>query len=152
MNAPQITATIALYVDLFRDHARAAAKSVAKTFLASGYRVAIDDMGPEMVNQLDLFDLPFNMVKLDKQVVLRSETDLLARSYLQRTVNNARGRSLSVIAEGIENEAMWNRMRDLGVEYAQGFLIARAMPAAALPSWLEAWSSQTALPPDRAPN
>lgn len=117
----------------------------------AGYRVAIDDMGPEMVNQLDLFDLPFNMVKLDKQVVLRSETDLLARSYLQRTVDNARSRSLGVIAEGIENEAMWHRMRNLGVEYAQGFLIARAMPATALPSWLYGWSTQASLPPDRDP-
>ena len=117
----------------------------------AGYRVAIDDMGPDMMNQLDLFDLPFNVVKLDKQVVLRSETDAFAQSYLQRTVDNAHRRSLSIIAEGIENEAMWNRIRDLGVEYAQGFLIARALPASALPSWLEAWSAQTALPPDRKP-
>ena len=117
----------------------------------AGYRVAIDDMGPDMMNQLELFNLPFNVVKLDKQVVLRSETDPLAQTYLQRTVDSAHRRSLSVIAEGIENEAMWHRMRDLGVEYAQGFLIARAMPAAALPSWITGWSSQTALPPDRKP-
>ena len=108
-------------------------------------------MGPDMVNQLDLFDLPFNVVKLDKQVVLRSETDPFAQSYLQRTVENARRRSLSIIAEGIENGAMWNRMRDMGVDYAQGFLIARALPASALPSWVEAWSAQSALPPDREP-
>ena len=117
----------------------------------AGYRVAIDDMGPEMMNQLNLFDLPFNVVKLDKQVVLRSQTDLLARNYLKRTVNNAKSRSLEVIAEGIENEAMWVRMRDMDVEYGQGFLIARALPAAALPIWLEAWSNQLALPPDREP-
>jgi EAL domain-containing protein (putative c-di-GMP-specific phosphodiesterase class I) len=108
-------------------------------------------MGPEMMNQLNLFDLPFNVVKLDKQVVLRSQTDLLARNYLKRTVNNAKSRSLEVIAEGIENEAMWVRMRDMDVEYGQGFLIARALPAAALPIWLEAWSNQLALPPDREP-
>ncbi|WP_158745889.1 EAL domain-containing protein [Acidisphaera sp. L21] len=118
----------------------------------AGYQVAIDDMGPEMMNQLDLFDLPFNVVKLDKEVVLRSEANALARSYLQRTVDNAHRRSLSVIAEGIENEAMWNRMRDLGVEYAQGFLIGRPLPASALPSWLEGWSSQDSLPPDREPS
>ena len=41
MKAPPATGTIALYVDLFRDHARAAAKSVAKTFLSSGYHVAL---------------------------------------------------------------------------------------------------------------
>ncbi len=118
---------------------------------AAGYRVAIDDMGPEMMNQIELFDLPFSVVKLDKHVVLRSEHDPLARSYLQRTVDNAHARSLSVIAEGIENEAMWRRMLELGVEHAQGFLIGRAMPANALPSWLSAWSAQGSLPPDRVP-
>jgi NAD+ kinase len=41
MNAPPKIATIALYVDMYRDHARAAAKSVARTFLASGYHVAL---------------------------------------------------------------------------------------------------------------
>ncbi len=118
----------------------------------AGYRVAIDDMGPEMINQVELFDLPFSVVKLDKQVVLRSETDPLAHRYLQRTIANAQSRSLRIIAEGIENEAMWNRMRDMGVEYAQGFLVARALPAGALASWLESWSSQTGLPPDRQPS
>ena len=44
---------------------------------------------------------------------------------------------------------MWIHMRDMGVEYAQGFLIARALPASALPMWLDAWSNQLALPHDR---
>ena len=120
-----------------------------KTWRNAGYRVAIDDMGPEMMNQANLFDLPFNIVKLDKQVVLKSQTDPLARNYLKRTVDNAKSRSLEVIVEGIENEAMWLRMREMGVEYAQGFLIARALPASALSVWLEAWSNQVALPQDR---
>ena len=109
---------------------------------AAGYRVAIDDMGPEMMHQLELFDLPFSLIKLDKEIVLRSEHDTLARRYLQRTVDNAHRRSLAVIAEGIENEAMWERMDELGVEYIQGYLVARAMPAAALGDWLEMWSAQ----------
>jgi EAL domain-containing protein (putative c-di-GMP-specific phosphodiesterase class I) len=116
----------------------------------AGYRVAIDDMGPEMMNQRELFDLPFNVVKLDKDVVLRSQTDHLAFRYLQRTVDNAKLRYLSIIAEGIENEAMWNRMRDMGVEHAQGFLIARALPANALGAWIDAWNAQLTLPPDRS--
>ena len=102
-----------------------------------------------MMNQINLFDLPFNVVKLDKQVVLKSQHDPLARNYLKRTVNNAKIRSLEVIVEGIENEAMWVRMREMKVDYAQGFLIARALPASALPIWLEAWSNQLNLPTDR---
>ena len=47
---------------------------------------------------------------------------------------------------------MWVRMDELGVEYIQGFLVARAMPAAVLGAWLEAWAAQVALPPDRVPS
>jgi EAL domain-containing protein (putative c-di-GMP-specific phosphodiesterase class I) len=107
-----------------------------------GYHLAIDDLGPEMVNQTDLFDLPFHVVKLDKTIVLRSRTNQLAQRYLQRTIANAQARSLRIIAEGIEDGALWIGMRDLGVDYAQGFLISRAMPAAALEDWLKIWDAR----------
>jgi EAL domain-containing protein (putative c-di-GMP-specific phosphodiesterase class I) len=107
-----------------------------------GYHLAIDDLGPEMVNQTDLFDLPFHVVKLDKTVVLRSRDNALAQRYLQRTIANAQARSLRIIAEGIEDGPLWVRMRDLGVDYAQGFLIARAMPATALEGWLKSWDAR----------
>ncbi len=43
MKAPPRSETIALYVDLFRDHARAAARSIARAFVADGYAVALCD-------------------------------------------------------------------------------------------------------------
>lgn len=109
---------------------------------ALGYRLAIDDMGPDMMNQAGLFDMAFHAVKLDKQIVLRSRADALARRYLQRTVALAQSRSLNVIAEGIEDQVMWDRMAEMGVDQAQGFLIARALPAAALPAWLDHWNGR----------
>ncbi len=112
----------------------------------AGYHIAIDDLGPSMVNQIELFDLPFTAVKLDKDIVLRSQFNRLAERYLQRTVANAQSRSLSIIAEGIEDESLWRRMREMGVDQAQGFLVARAMPAAALPIWLQAWDAYARLP------
>jgi EAL domain-containing protein (putative c-di-GMP-specific phosphodiesterase class I) len=107
-----------------------------------GYHLAIDDLGPEMVNQTDLFDLPFHVVKLDKTVVLRSRDNQHAQRYLQRTIANAQARSLRIIAEGIEDGPLWIRMRDQGVDYAQGFLISRAMPASALEAWLQSWEAR----------
>jgi EAL domain-containing protein (putative c-di-GMP-specific phosphodiesterase class I) len=109
---------------------------------ATGYHLAIDDLGPEMVNQTDLFDLPFDVVKLDKGIVLRSRDNQLAQRYLQRTIANAQARSLSIIAEGIEDAPLWVRMRDLGVDHAQGFLIARSMPGAMLEDWLRNWEAR----------
>ena len=88
--------------------------------------------------------MPFHTVKLDKGIVLRSRADPLARRYLQRTVSNAQSNSLSIIAEGIEDETLWQHMANLGVDHAQGFLIARALPAAALPVWLDLWNGHAA--------
>lgn len=112
-----------------------------------GYRLAIDDMGPEVVNQAGLFDMAFHTVKLDKQIVLRSRTDPLADRYLQRTVMLAQSRSLDIIAEGIEDRTAWDRMAAMGVDHAQGFLMARALPAGALAEWLAHWARTASLGP-----
>jgi EAL domain-containing protein (putative c-di-GMP-specific phosphodiesterase class I) len=47
-----------------------------------------------------------------------------------------------VVAEGVETQEMWDRLRALGVQEAQGFFIARPLPAAAVPVWLEAWRTR----------
>ena len=112
----------------------------------AGYGVAIDDMGPEMANQTELLSLPFTAVKLDKPAVLRSEAEKPAYRYVQRTVTNAQRHGLAVIAEGVEDAAAWTRMAGLGVDQVQGFLVARPLPAAALPAWLDAWPVQPSLP------
>jgi len=46
---------------------------------------------------------------------------------------------LQVVAEGVEDEAVLNRIWGLGCDRAQGFLIARPMPAAAVPRWIASW-------------
>ncbi len=112
----------------------------------AGYGVAIDDVGPDMANQPELFALPFSAVKLDKGAVLRSDADKPAYRYVQRTVMSARRHGLTVVAEGVENAAAWTRMAGLGADQVQGFLVARPLPAAALGAWLETWPG---LPPGR---
>jgi EAL domain-containing protein (putative c-di-GMP-specific phosphodiesterase class I) len=48
-----------------------------------------------------------------------------------------------VVAEGVETRDMWDRVGALGVQEAQGYFIARPLPAAAVPVWLEAWRGTT---------
>ncbi len=115
----------------------------------AGYGVAIDDLGPDMANQQELFTLPFSAVKLDKAVVLRSDAEKPVYRYVRHTVMGAKRHGLTVIAEGVENAAAWTRMAGLGVDQVQGFLVARPLPAAAVPAWLDAWAAQPGLPRDR---
>jgi EAL domain-containing protein (putative c-di-GMP-specific phosphodiesterase class I) len=59
-----------------------------------------------------------------------------------RVVDTAKGRGLTVTAEGVEHAATWDRLVGLGVDQAQGFLIARPLMAVAIPVWLRRWSKR----------
>lgn len=109
-----------------------------------GYQIVIDDVGPA-VPLLDLLlDLPFTGMKLDKELVLRMRTAPDALAMVQRTIETAKQRGLTVVAEGVEDVEMWHLVRRLGVDQAQGFLVAHPLPAAAVPVWLKSWQEQPA--------
>ncbi|HUN41928.1 MAG TPA: EAL domain-containing protein [Acetobacteraceae bacterium] len=118
--------------------------AVLERLRALGYRVAIDDVSPGMNGVSELLNLPFSGLKLDKDVVQAIHTSPSMLAYVQRLIETAKARKLTVVAEGVEDIATWRRMQALGVDLAQGFLVARPLPLAAVPIWLEAWRGQSA--------
>jgi EAL domain-containing protein (putative c-di-GMP-specific phosphodiesterase class I) len=110
----------------------------------AGYGLAIDDVGPAMRDHEDLFALPFTAMKLDKDVVHASADSAVALRFVERATAVARRSGLLVIAEGIKTAADWARMERLGVDAAQGFLIARPLTAVATVIWHAAWSRRRA--------
>jgi EAL domain-containing protein (putative c-di-GMP-specific phosphodiesterase class I) len=110
-----------------------------------GYGIAIDDVGPGVPRLAPLLDLPFTSLKLDKDLVQRVCASDPVRAFLAETIVAAHGCGMTVVAEGVETEAIWNEMRDLGADEIQGFLAARPLPVAAVPIWWDAWVRQTAL-------
>lgn len=123
----------------------AALRAVLERLAAGGYRVTIDDVFPAMPRLDELLQLPFGGLKFDRSVVqaLDRSADLLG--FTQRVIAGAKSRGQAIVAEGVEDTATWHRVAALGVEYAQGFLVARSMPADAVSAWLEAWRGQAAL-------
>lgn len=113
---------------------------------ALGYGVSIDDVGPAVPQLLPLLDLPFTCMKLDKDIVRRSMDDADALAFLVTKSNTAKARGMTVVAEGVETQALWDRMLSIGVDEAQGFLVARPLPASAVPIWLEAWQADESRP------
>jgi EAL domain-containing protein (putative c-di-GMP-specific phosphodiesterase class I) len=104
-----------------------------------GYRISIDDVGPAVKNLDRLLTLPFTGLKLDKGIVRMIGTAGPGASMAPRVVEQAHQHGLSVVAEGVETREMWDLLRALGVQEAQGYFIARPLPVAAVPVWLEAW-------------
>ena len=120
----------------------AALGRVLEGLRAEGYRISIDDVAPTVPRVAELLDLPFTGLKLDKTVVQRVAREPALRDFVRRTIDVARARNMTVVAEGVEDVATWRSMVAVGAGYAQGFLVARPLPAAAVPIWLEAWRDQ----------
>ncbi len=112
------------------------------TLRGIGYGIAIDDVGPELRDHEALLDLQFTSLKLDKELVRESADSSTANAFLTRTIAAARAADLTIVAEGVENKDIWYRMQSLGVDQAQGFLVARPLPAAAVPLWYRGWCAR----------
>ncbi len=104
-----------------------------------GYGVAIDDVGPAVPRLAPLLELPFTSLKLDREMVQQVATSDTMRAFLVATIAAAKARGLSVVAEGVETESIWDQMAGLGVDEVQGFLAARPLPVAAVPVWWDVW-------------
>jgi len=119
-------------------------RSTLERLRADGYRISIDDVAPGVALLDGLLQLPFTSLKFDKHLVQRLDRSPEAVDFTQRVIAVARERGLAVVAEGVEDVATWQRVAALGVQHAQGFLVARPLPATAMPIWLEAWHQQPA--------
>ncbi len=116
--------------------------AAARRLHDAGYEMAIDDVGPTVRDHRELLSMAFSVLKLDKDLVRNSESDPAANTFLMDSIAAARAARLTIIAEGVEDEAVWARMAALGIEQAQGFLIARPLPAAQIPAWLDGWAAR----------
>ncbi len=123
----------------------AALRGATERLRQLGYGVAIDDVSPD-VPQLDaLLELPFSALKLDKTMVHRLD-EAEPRAFVGRVIAAATARGLTIIAEGVESAAVWHRLHGLGVDHAQGFLVARAMQVDDVPGWLVRWAKRRPFP------
>jgi EAL domain-containing protein (putative c-di-GMP-specific phosphodiesterase class I) len=110
---------------------------------AMDYGLAIDDVGPDARDHTDVLGLPFTILKLDKELVARSRDDGSAQEFMKRTIAAAHAAALTIVAEGVANTEMWHRMRTLGVDQAQGFLVAHPLAAVEVAPWRRDWCSRS---------
>ncbi|WP_162878286.1 EAL domain-containing protein [Trinickia diaoshuihuensis] len=106
-------------------------------FKAIGVLLAEDDLGSGHSSLARLHEFPFDLVKIDRSIVgeiKRDASDPLRFVYqLTRLGHSLR---MSVVAEGIEDPALLPALRVLGVDAAQGYAIARPLPANEFFAWL----------------
>jgi len=113
------------------------ASDVLGQLRALGVQVAVDDFGTGYSSLAYLKGLPVDELKLDRSFVrdlVRSSAD---RAIVRSTVSLGHDLGLSVVAEGVEDQATYELARHLGCDLAQGYLLARPLSADQLLAWLE---------------
>jgi EAL domain-containing protein (putative c-di-GMP-specific phosphodiesterase class I) len=97
-----------------------------------GVRIAIDALGTGYSSRGYLSRLPVDEVKIDRSFVSGLPADAGSSSIVRLTVELARTFGLCVVAEGVETAEQLEHLAGLGCDVAQGYLVGRPVPAAAL--------------------
>ena len=103
---------------------------------AAGVRISVDDFGRGQTSLSHLSTLALHEVKIDKSFVT-DMCDVESHAAIVRSVIDlAHNLGFEVVAEGVETETVLDALRVAGCDIAQGYHIARPMPAERLEEWL----------------
>ncbi|KQW51495.1 MULTISPECIES: EAL domain-containing protein [unclassified Roseateles] len=101
-----------------------------------GFGLSMDDYGIGYSSMQTLSRSPFTELKIDRAFVTGASERSNRRAILMGSLDIGRRLGVCTVAEGVETTEDWRLLAELGCEMAQGYLIAKPMPAAELLSWI----------------
>jgi EAL domain-containing protein (putative c-di-GMP-specific phosphodiesterase class I) len=104
---------------------------------AMGVRLSVDDFGTGYSSLAYLKRLPVDEIKIDKSFVMDMMEDANDAVIVRSTIDLAHNMGMKVVAEGIENSEIWDRLSELHCNMGQGFYMCRPCQAKDLAQWLE---------------
>ena len=107
-----------------------------------GIGLSIDDFGAGYSSLGYLRRLIADELKLDRALVKDVADDADAAAIVTAVVTLADQLGLRTVAEGVEDDATWDRLRELGVAVGQGYILSRPLPIDALMGWM--WERRNA--------
>jgi EAL domain-containing protein (putative c-di-GMP-specific phosphodiesterase class I)/CheY-like chemotaxis protein len=105
-----------------------------------GFGLSIDDYGTGYSSMQQLARIPFTELKLDQSFVTHCGSNAQHLAIIESSLDMARRLRLKTVAEGVETQADWTLLRDLGCALAQGYFIAKPMPAGDFLRWAGTWT------------
>jgi EAL domain-containing protein (putative c-di-GMP-specific phosphodiesterase class I) len=111
-------------------------KLILERLSAMGLRLSIDDFGTGYSSLAYLKRLPVDEIKIDRSFVMNMDQDEDDATIVRSTIDLGRNLGLEVVAEGVETEAIWDQLDNLGCTVAQGYYLSRPVPAEDLRAWV----------------
>jgi EAL domain-containing protein (putative c-di-GMP-specific phosphodiesterase class I) len=114
--------------------------------------LSLDDFGTGYSSLTQLYQMPFNEMKIDKSLVMNVPHSREANTMVGSLIELGHNLGLKICAEGVENRAALDMLAIMGCDRCQGYYISRAIPAADIASFASQWnrdnpaSSFTTLP------
>ncbi len=116
---------------------RARARQILTELRSLGIRVSVDDFGTGYSSLAYLRELPIDQLKLDRSFVLPMSEDPRAAAIVRSTIELAHSLGMTLVAEGVEDEATAGQLAVSGCDESQGFYFSKALPALELEHWLD---------------
>jgi len=105
-------------------------KNVIKNFIKEvkkfNVKIAIDDFGTGLSNFSRVLEYQPDYIKIDGSLVRNIEHDNFSQDMVETIVHFSKKQNIKTIAEYVENENIFNILRDLGVDYSQGYYFGKA--------------------------
>lgn len=112
---------------------------IMKNCIALGVQFALDDFGTGYSSLTYLRRLPATLIKIDQSFVRDMLCDVDDLAIVEGVIGLAKLFKRDVIAEGVETTEHGTALLEMGCELAQGYGIARPMPASEIPKWINDW-------------
>ena len=104
-----------------------------------GVQLFVDDFGTGHSSLSYLQKLPVDAIKIDQSFVMPMVASVESAVIVRATIELGHNLGLKVVAEGVESQAIWERLAVLGCDVAQGYVISKPMPADQFPDWENNW-------------
>jgi diguanylate cyclase (GGDEF)-like protein len=114
------------------------AQKVLDRLAELGVKLSIDDYGTGYSSLSYIMKLPVQELKIDQSFISRMATNPVISTIVRSTIDLGHNLGLQVVAEGVEDLAVWNLLRSLGCDDAQGFFMSKPLNARDLTQWIRA--------------
>jgi len=105
-----------------------------------GILLSIDDFGTGYSSMVQLYRIPFTELKIDLSFVKKATTDKEALAIVRMVIILGHELGMTVVAEGVEDQATWELLAELGCDTVQGYYIARPMESDEVFAWFEEYN------------